>query len=177
VYFQLERSLAARAVAELRLVRPMKIVLTTLLAIGPVVAPFAQQQNDDQQVRAVVQSFYAAFNSHGWKNAESFATEDWNHINPLGGWTRGRAAVLKELEQVHSSFLKGVSDTIQDMAVSFASPDVAVVTVTSRMSTFTTPDGVRHENEQHIRTFVVVKRAGRWLIMQDQNTAVVPPKA
>jgi len=32
--------------------------------------------------------------------------------------------------------------------------------------------------ERHIRTFVVVKRGGRWLIMQDYNTAVVefPPK-
>lgn len=27
--------------------------------------------------------------------------------------------------------------------------------------------------EQHIRTFVVVKGAGRWLITQDQNTAVL----
>ena len=27
-----------------------------------------------------------------------------------------------------------------------------------------------HENECRIRTFVIVKRANRWLIMQDQNT-------
>jgi uncharacterized protein (TIGR02246 family) len=155
----------------------MKIVLLACVVLVVASALFAQQQADEQRVRTVVQSFYAAFNSHGWKNAENFATEDWNHINPLGGWTRGRAAVLKELEEVHSSFLKGVSDTIENMAVTFASPDVAVVTVTSRMSTYTTPDGVPHENERHIRTFIVVKRVSRWLIMQDQNTAVAPPKA
>jgi uncharacterized protein (TIGR02246 family) len=75
---------------------------------------------------------------------------------------------------VHSTFLKGVSDTVEDMSVRFAAPDVAVVTVTSRMSTFTTPDRVRHENERHIRTFVVVKRSDRWLIMLDQNTVIGP---
>jgi len=99
-------------------------------------------------------------------------TEDWNHINPFGGWTRSREAVLKELKEVHSTRLKGVSDTIEDMTVRFATPDVAVVTVTSWTTSFTTPDGVRHENEHHIRTFIVVKRGGRWLIMQDQNTLI-----
>jgi uncharacterized protein (TIGR02246 family) len=67
---------------------------------------------------------------------------------------------------------KGVSDKIEKMDVRFAAPDVAIATVTSRMSTFAMPDGVQHVNERHIRTFVVVKRANRWLIMQDQNTAI-----
>jgi uncharacterized protein (TIGR02246 family) len=73
---------------------------------------------------------------------------------------------------VHSTFLKGVSETIEDMDVRFATSDVAVVTVTSRMSMVTMPNGVKRENERHIRTFVVVKRSGRWLIMQDQNTII-----
>ena len=84
--------------------------------------------------------------------------------------------MLKELEEGHGTFLKGVSDTVEEVVVRFASSDVAVVTVTSRMSTFTMPDGVKHENEQHIRTFVVVQRNNHWLIMQDQNTAVVRPR-
>lgn len=126
--------------------------------------------SEEQQVRQVVQTFYDAFNSHDFGRLQEFTTEDWNHINPLGGWTRGRDAVLKELKAVHSTFLKGVSDTVEQMSIRFASSDVAVVTVASRVSTFTTPDGVKHENEQPIRTFVVVRRGGRWLIMQDQNT-------
>jgi hypothetical protein len=42
--------------------------------------------------------------------------------------------------------------------------------VISQMSTYTTPDGIRHEKERHIRTFVVMKQDKRWLIVQDQNT-------
>ena len=112
----------------------------------------AQSQNREKQVRQAVQSFYDAFNTHGFKRAAEFTTEDWNHINPFGGRTRGRAPVLKELNEVHSTFLKGVSDTVEDMDVRFATPEVAVVTVASRMSTFTTPDGVKRENERHIRS-------------------------
>ena len=155
----------------------MKTPLLTLIALLLTAEAFAQSPVEEERVRAVVHSFYAGFNSHGWTQAADYTTEDWNHINPGGGWTRGRAAVLKELEEVHNTFLKGVSDTIEEMAVRFASAEVAVVTVTSRMSTFTMPDGVRHENEQHLRTFVVVRRDDRWLIMQDQNTAVARPNA
>lgn len=149
------------------------IILVTLMLVG---GAFAETPPEEKGVREVVHWFYAAFNSHKWTRVADYTTEDWNHVNPGGGWTRGRAAVLKELKEVHSTFLKGVSDTVEEIVVRFASSDVAVVTVTSRMSTFTMPDGVRHENEQHLRTFVVVRRNDRWLIMQDHNTAVAGRK-
>jgi uncharacterized protein (TIGR02246 family) len=130
----------------------------------------AQTANEEKQVRRTVRSFYDAFTSHDFGDAAQYTTKDWNHINPLGGWTRGREAVLEELKEVHSTFLKGVSDTVEEMSVRFATHGVAIVTVPSRLSSYVTPDGVKHENERQIRTFVVVKRRGRWLIMQDHNT-------
>jgi len=132
----------------------------------------AQTSNEEKQVRQAVQSFYDDFNSHNFGRVAEYTTEDWNHINPFGGLTVGRETVLKELKEVHSTFLKGVSSTIEDMSVRFATPDAAIVTVTNRMDTYTTPDGVKHENERQIKTFVVVKRNGKWLIMQDQNTLI-----
>lgn len=42
------------------------------------------------QVCQVVQSFYDAFNSHDFSRIAEFTTDDWTHINPLGGWARGR---------------------------------------------------------------------------------------
>jgi uncharacterized protein (TIGR02246 family) len=150
----------------------MRILVAAVISLVFTVGAFAQTPGKEKHVRQAVQSFYDAFNAHGFGRAAEYTTEDWNHINPLGGWKRGRADVLKELKEVHSTFLKGVSDTVEDMNVRFATPDVAIVTVTSQMSTFTTPDGVKHDNERHIRTFIVVKRNIRWLIMQDQNTAV-----
>jgi len=149
------------------------VLVIALLALPITVS--AQTLPSAAPVREAVQAFYAAFNSHGFDHAADFTTDDWNHINPYGGRTRGRADVLKELHQVHSSFLHGVSDTIEALDVRFAGSDTAVATVTSRMSTFTSPDGVTHTNERHIRSFILVQRGARWLIMQDQNTVVAPP--
>lgn len=134
----------------------------------------AQGRGEEPAVRKTVEAFYDAFNGHAWDRAAEFATEDWHHINPFGGRTRGRAATLDDLKQVHATFLKGVTDTVESMDVRFATADVAVATVISRVSTYTPPGGSPHVNERHLRTFVVVKRAGRWQIMHDQNTIVVP---
>jgi uncharacterized protein (TIGR02246 family) len=130
-------------------------------------------QNEDPRiaVQRAVEAFYAAFDS-GFTGDCDFSTEDWNHINPAGGWTRGREAALREVREVHTTFLKGVTDTIEELSVRFAGDDAAVATVISQMSPFTMPGGVRRENLRNIRTFVVVKREGRWKIMQDQNTVI-----
>ena len=127
--------------------------------------------DQEKQVLKTVESFYAAFNSHDFESAAEYATDDRTHINPLGGCTRGREAVISELKEVHSTFLQGVTDTIEEIVVRFANAEVAIVTVPSTLlGTFITPDGVEHQNDPQIRTFVVVRRNHRWLIMQDQNT-------
>jgi len=130
--------------------------------------------SDDREtaVRIAIQAFYKAFDD-GFFAPADYATEDWNHINPYGGRNQGREATRKTLREVHQTFLKGTTDTIETMDIRFAAEDVAVGTVTSMLSPFTSPDGVKHGAEQYIRTFIVVKKGGRWLIMQDHNTKVV----
>ncbi|HZX69874.1 MAG TPA: nuclear transport factor 2 family protein [Rhodanobacter sp.] len=153
----------------------MKSLIMAMVILAIPMAAAAQESSSETSVRQTVQAFYAAFNSHGFSHAADFTTDDWNHINPYGGRTHGRAAVLKELHEVHGTFLNGVSDNIEKLDIRFASKDAAVATVTSRMSTFASPDGIKHINEQHIRTFVLARRGARWLIMQDQNTVVARP--
>jgi uncharacterized protein (TIGR02246 family) len=127
--------------------------------------------SDKDGVCSTVMEFYAAFDA-AFAGPADFATEDWNHINPTGGWTRGRESVLAEVRAVHAGLLRGVTDTVEDTSVRFATSDVAVVTVTSRVSNFVAPDGVAHNGERNRRTFVVL-RSGRWLVTQDQNTVVL----
>ena len=153
-----------RSGAALRLV-----VLVLALLAWPAAARPDRTESD---IRRTVQTFYDAFNSHNFRQLNRVTTPEWNHINPLGGRTIGRPAVLAELRYVHSTFLKGVTDQPITTDLELVTPSVALVTVRSKTSDFTTPDGVRHANEQQIRTFVVVKRNGRWLITRDQNTFV-----
>lgn len=145
-------------------------LVTTNLAAQTVIAG-----DESPDARKSVQAFYDAYNAYEFDKLTQFTTEDWTHIAPNGIVRQGRPEVLQALKQAHSTFLKGVTDTPEDIAVRLATPSVAIVTVRSRSSTFTTPDGVTHENEGRIRTFVVVKRDSRWLIIQDQNTVASQP--
>jgi uncharacterized protein (TIGR02246 family) len=149
--------------------KPMVIFLVGLFLVLP---PSSQGEDAEAAVRIPIQAFNKAFNE-GFVGPADYATEDWNHINPLGGRDRGREATLKTVRAVHQTFLKGATETIEDIDVRFASEDVAVATVTSTSNPFTPPDGVKRGVARNIRTFVVVKRGGRWLIMQDQNTTII----
>ena len=148
-----------------------KYAATFLIAIALIsVVPFLAQGNDrETEVRSTIEAFYKAFDD-GFTKPADYAAEDWNHINPFGGRTRGREAVLKEVREVHQSFLKGATETIESMDIRFATSDVAVGTVVSVGKTL---DG---KSGRAIRTFVVVKRGKRWQIMQDQNTVIQGPE-
>jgi uncharacterized protein (TIGR02246 family) len=150
----------------------MKLLVSVILSLVFVTGIPAQTSKEEKGARQAVQSFFDAFNSHSFNDVAKFTTEDWNHINPFGGITNGREEVLKELKDVHSTFLKGVSRTIEDRSVRFANREAAIMTVTSKISTYITPDNIKHENERHITTFIVVKRNNKWFIMQDQTNII-----
>ena len=147
-----------------------RFVLGIALAFLGATGAYGASPQDD--VKSAVLKFYAAFNAHDFSRVDEATSERWNHITPLGGRTIGRPEVVKELEQVHSSFLKGVTDTPESIEIEMLAPTTAMATVLSRTSTFTTPDGVLHANELQIRTFVLLRERGRWLIVRDHNTFV-----
>jgi hypothetical protein len=107
-----------------------------------VLPPSSQGEDSEAAVRIPIQAFNKAFNE-GFVGPADYATEDWNHINPLGGRDRGREVTLKTVRAVHQTFLKGATESIDDIDVRFASEDVAVATVTSTSNPFTSPDGVK----------------------------------
>lgn len=149
----------------------MKVLPAAAMGLS-LILPSGLLADDEANVRTAIQAFYKGFDE-GFAGPVNFAAEDWNHINPNGGRTRGLDATLKKVRSVHQSFLKGTTDKVEDMDIRFASPSVAIGTVTSISSPFTMPDGTKHGIERHIRTFVLVKRGVGWLIMQDQNTTIL----
>jgi uncharacterized protein (TIGR02246 family) len=132
--------------------------------------------DNEQLVREVVSAFVADYNNGDFKNAPTYTTDDWVHINPGGGITRGRDKVLKEVRAIHKTMLKGVSITIESMTAHFVTPDVALVDAVHKSDRYVTPeDGVKHENERQMKTYVIVKRNGKWLLALDQNTIISNP--
>ena len=89
-----------------------RLIIVGLIGLSLCSTILAQSRGDEAAARKPVEAFYAAFNQ-GFIGAADFAAEDWAHINPSGGWTRGRENVLQEVRDVHSTFLKGVTETIE----------------------------------------------------------------
>jgi hypothetical protein len=152
----------------------MEHVVVALLAIGLVAGGVHATDPREAAVLTPVTAFYKAFDD-GFRRPADFATKDWNHVNPGGGWTRGREAVLAEVRSVHQTFLKGVKDKVLETDVRFAGSDAAVATVLSVMSPYALPGGLQVSGERHIRTFVLVRRGTLWKVMQDHNTTISAP--
>jgi uncharacterized protein (TIGR02246 family) len=131
-----------------------------------------QSFQDKEAVKKAVIAFQEDFNDGSFRNAAAYSTSDWEHINPGGGIDKGRDSVLKTVRAVHQTFLKGVTMRIESMDIRFITSDVAIADVIHKVDNYTTPDGVKHENERHIKTYVVVKKKGKWLLAQDHNTVI-----
>src|SRR5262249_48863802 len=101
----------------------LKAITITIIGLLLVIPPAALSDDRDAAVRTTIQAFYKAFDD-GFTGPADYATEDWNHINPYGGRDRGREATLKDVRAVHQSFLKGTTDTIENMDIRFAGGDV-----------------------------------------------------
>jgi len=131
-----------------------------------------QNPQDEELVKKVVLAFQEDFNEGSFKNAASYTTDDWEHLNPNGGVLKGRDAVVKRVREVHQTFLKGVTMSIESMSIRFITPDVAIANVIHKMNDYETPNGVKHENERRLKTYIVVKQKEKWLLTHDQNTNI-----
>lgn len=150
----------------------MKILPFLFLALSISQSGFGQNSKNEQMVKKVVIDFQDDFNNGDFKNAVSYTTNDWEHLNPGGGITKGRNEVLKDVRSVHQTFLKGVAMTIESMTIRFITPKVAIANVIHKISTYEVPKGVKHENERHLKTYIIVRQKGKWLLTHDQNTII-----
>ncbi|MEO7446053.1 MAG: SgcJ/EcaC family oxidoreductase [Ferruginibacter sp.] len=133
---------------------------------------FGQNAQNEKLVKHVVLAFQKDFNEGGFKNAKRYTTSDWQHINPGGGITKGREEVLKEVRAVHKTFLNGVSISIESIEIRFLSTTVAIANVVHKSSEYELPQGVKHQNERQMKTYIIVKRQNKWLLRLDQNTII-----
>ena len=152
----------------------MKLYLLVFSAIFLSHTSFGQNSQEEQLVKNVVLAYQDDYNTGGFKNAGSYAAKDWEHINPIGGITRGRDEVLKELQPLVQTLLPGVTLSLESITIRFLNPSVAIANVVHKSSDYEFPTGVKHHNELHMKTYIIVKRQNKWLLTLDQNTIIVP---
>lgn len=152
-----------------------KTWLLVLFAIISTSTAFGQSAKDEQLVKNVVLAYENDYNDGAFKNVESYTTPDWEHINPIGGVTKGREEVMKELRPLCQTILKGVTLTEESCTVKFLSPTTAIANVVEKCSDYEFPQGIKHHNERHRKTYVIVKKQNGWLLTLDQNTIITAP--
>lgn len=150
----------------------MKLILYIFLTLALCSCSRNEKPDDENAVRKIVLDFQEDFNKGSFEKAETYATNDWVHINPGGGIDNGRESILKSVRGVHQSFLKGITMTTDSMEVRFIKPDVALVTAYHTMDDYMTPDSVKHVNQQQIKSYVIIKQDGKWMLTLDHNTII-----
>ncbi|HWZ03766.1 MAG TPA: hypothetical protein VNX40_09155 [Mucilaginibacter sp.] len=151
----------------------MKVCLLMFLAFILSNTSFGQSSKNEQLVKNVVLAYQDDYNDGAFKNVESYTTRNWEHINPIGGITKGRDSVMGELRPLCQTILKGVTLTVESIAIRFLSPTVAIANVVHKCSDYEFPAGVQHHNERHMKTYIIVKKQNKWFLTLDQNTIIV----
>lgn len=149
-------------------------------------ALFAQNDTKDemavkQVIEKQVEQLVSDWNTHDFKNMDTYTTEDVEWVNIVGMWWQGRAEVKTSAQKIFDTIFKNVLFTKKSVKVRLITQDVAIATLICHVGESFPPDGINHGNNRmpegdDILTLVFVKKNGNWLISAGQNT-VRDPKA
>lgn len=153
----------------------MKISLFLFIALALSFLSKGQSSKNEQEVKAIVYSFYNSFKHDNFKDISEYTTEDINYVHPLGGWLKGRKEVQAVLQEVHNTFLQKTPIKIDTMAIRLITPDVAIVNLIDTMGPYPATDSLNRGNKppvKSVRTMVIVRKKGKWLLAQNQSTTI-----
>jgi uncharacterized protein (TIGR02246 family) len=135
----------------------------------------AQSNTESQAIRKLVGSFINDLNKGDFSKLPDYGTKEWIHINSNGGITYGRDEVVPEIFQSYKTNLKDAKIAIDNMTIRMLSPDAATVTVIHKIDSYTDSRGIKNTNQKQVKTYVVIKQQGKWLLSLDQSTIIVSP--
>jgi uncharacterized protein (TIGR02246 family) len=155
----------------------MKHGISLLLACILVSAVSGQGEKEKQQINAVIDSFYNGFRTDNFRDMSGYTTADINYIAPPGSWFKGRKQLQDSIQAVHEGMLKNTPVAVETMTLRFITPGVAIVNLIDKMGAFYPPDGVNRgtnkvDGLRTMRTMVLVKQKGKWLLAQNQSTFI-----
>lgn len=150
------------------------IRIFTVLALCGLFAPGANSQantgSDEAAVRKAIADFADAWSRHDVAGMGALHTEDVNFVNIWGSWRKDRSDIEQGFREGHADVFSKSTMVIHTEQVRFPAPDVAVAHSTMQLLNVPPAFGIKCHS---IR--VLVKRNGKWLISDFQNTAIRQP--
>jgi uncharacterized protein (TIGR02246 family) len=120
---------------------------------------------DEALIRKLISLGEETWNKHDAEALAAQLTEDVDHINTLGGWTKGREAIRKLWAQLFETRFKEDISKMKTEKIRFLKPDVAVVIVR-----------IIHkapaEETESLATILMTKDGEKWQIVSSQATMV-----
>lgn len=154
--------------------KKLKVLYCCLFVLASI---FSYSQTDEKAIQSQITQMVSDWNTHDFKNMESYMTEDVEWINIVGMWWKGRKEVMAAHRGNFEAFFKGVPFTKKSFKTRFLAKDVAIATLICSVGEFFPPDGVNHGNNRmpasdDILTLVLIRKDGKWMITSGQNTVV-----
>ena len=155
-----------------------KLLAGALLLLTAEAAQAAAREysKDEAAIRRVVAGLEEAWNRHDMKAWANLFTEDADFVNVTGRWWKGRAEIQRQHVDAHAVMFRDSTLKIDEVAIRFLKPDVALVHVRWNTVGDKTADGSPRPPRTGIFTQVLVEQKGRWLVAGSQNTNAQPER-
>jgi uncharacterized protein (TIGR02246 family) len=152
------------------------VVLQWILFLAPGNIAHAQTQNDETEIRRLIDALTTAFNARDDAATLAVATADADFVTVNGKWTKG-AEYTTSRRQRFSTALKNASIKPVDAKIRFLTPDVALAHVTHEMRGMLDASGKEMPPHPELNLRVFVKENGKWLMAAFHNTGVAATAA
>ena len=108
------------------------------------------------------------------KSFAALYADDADFVNVIGSWWRGRAEIQKAHEAIHAARMKNSHLVVDETAVRFLRPDVAIVRARWTLTGTVGPDGTPLPVRKGLLMHVMARTGKTWLIAASQNTDTLP---
>jgi uncharacterized protein (TIGR02246 family) len=133
----------------------------------------SRSSGDAAEVAGVVQGFARAWNAHDMAAFAELFADDAHFVNVVGLWWQGRTAIREAHEASHATMFRGSTLEFRGTDVRFLAPEIAVARTRWSLQGHVSPDGARLPERKGLLVNVLSRAAGRWQILDSQNTDIV----
>ena len=130
--------------------------------------------SDESAIRALEQSFNAAWDAHDPEGLAESLVDDAQFITVNGAWTTSRDGFRDLMARLHgaSGPFRSSTRRTPEMQVRFLSPNIALLHSRFWIDGEVLHDAISQPSRESVGTRVLRKIDGRWQIVATQNTDV-----